>query len=703
MTELYDFSNTERKCFERLNFGLAIFQIAEKRLLPLLVSDGLCQFYQLPRPRLLDHLASSNYLAQNLIGAKQQLLSSRVKLGDTYHTVLLHAAEQDVDGYQLLYVDFLDFGEDRVNQKKTAQTPLLPLADHFQDTLTNLFNGDYLMRFGQDYLTSKLQQGDSPLVLMFNIVGMHSYNERFGYQAGDAFLYKFSQELLTTFAEDLVVRYGDDHFIVLSVKHNYIDKIKLLEDFATKNYKIAGIKAGVYYYSDSGESIKSAIDKARRALQYTGSDLTQIYHVFDDDVIDCYVNHDYVLTHFQEALDKRWIQPYYQAELRTLTGEVAGFEALARWIDPERGLLSPASFVGILEDTHLVTQLDLAIINQVCERLSYLYQNGLPVVPVSVNLSPIDFQVADIFQEVDNIRQKHKIPAHFLNIEILESTLTSVPQQLHRAITKFHAAGYQIWMDDFGSGYSSLNNLKDFNFDLLKIDMIFLRNFTKNNKSKIILREIVDMAKRLGIHTLCEGVENQDQADFLREIGCEHLQGFLFSRPLPLTDIIQKTNKWVYEPVDMNDYYDKVGMTNLLSDPMIEPISQGIKLLSVPLALIERRDGKIKYCFINQAHHNSLEKFSLSMADWERFMNEDEYSRKLLLRLMTDSKSANQRIGSHLDDQIYLEVKYLASYQTRDMFVVSMKNFNNYLDKTRQDKTRQDKTRQDKTSKKSAS
>lgn len=217
----------------------------------------------------------------------------------------------------------------------------------------------------------------------------------------------------------------------------------------------------------------------------------------------------------------------------------------------------------------------------------------MPVVPVSVNLSPIDFQVADIFQEVDNIRQKHKTPAYFLNIEILESTLTSVPQQLHRDITKFHAAGYQIWIDDFGSGYSSLNNLKDFNFDLLKI-----------------------------------------------------------------------------------------GMTNLLSDPMIEPISQGIKLLSVPLALIERRDGKIKYCFINQAHHNSLEKFSLSMADWERFINEDEYSRKLLLQLMTDSKTSNQRISSHLDDQIYLEVKYLASYQTRDMFVVSTKNFNNYLDKT---------------------
>lgn len=190
------------------------------------------------------------------------------------------------------------------------------------------------------------------------------------------------------------------------------------------------------------------------------------------------------------------------------------------------------------------------------------------------------------------------------------------------------------------------------------------------------------MAKRLGIHTLCERVENQDQADFLREIGCEHLQGFLFSRPLPLTDIIQKTNEWVYEPVDMNDYYDKVGMTNLLSDPMIEPISQGIKLPNVPLALIERRDEKIKYYFINQAHHNSLDKFGLSMANWERFINEDEYSRKLLLRLMTDSKASNKRIGSHLNDQIYLEVKYLASYQTRDMFVVSMKNFNNYLDKT---------------------
>ena len=669
MTKLYQFSKANRESYERINFALAVFQEVEGKLVPILVSDGLCRLYQLSREVLLTHLRDISYITANILTAQQNLLTCRIKLAESYQTVLLHLSRQDFSGQDLLFVDYI------------------PSNVQYEDNLTGLLNGAYLTGFGKDYLVSKLRIGDQPRVILFNVIGMYGYNEHFGYLAGDHFLIKISKQLLNLFLAGLVIRYNDDRFVVLSTDTDYIAKIKQLQEFILRNYSVGGIKAGIYYYANARESIKSAIDKARKALQYTGDDLTQLYHVFDESVWEKYVNRDYVLTHFQEALDKRWIKPYYQMEIRSLTGQVCGYEALARWIDPKEGILNPAVFIGVLEDTHLINRLDLSIIDQVCEMLSSCYKRGISIQPVSVNLSRVDFQVCDIFAEVDAIRRKHKIPTSYLKIEILESTLTTVPDQLRAAMDKFHAAGYQIWMDDFGSGYSSLNNLKDFDFDLLKIDMIFLKNFKTNSRSHIILREIVDMAKHLGIHTLCEGVETKEQADFLRAIGCDRLQGFYFSKPLPQEEmlaLIEKNGLDHYEPQEMNDYYDTIGETNILVNPMVNHISQGIKHLEMPLAFIERRtDDQLVYYFTNFAYKDELTRRHLNQEEWQEIVNNSTFYKNLLLSLMHRSKKAKAVANGMLDERSSIEVRHLANYQDRDMYVCSINNFGHYLDKTR--------------------
>ena len=658
MTKLYQFSKANRESYERINFALAVFQEVEGKLVPILVSDGLCRLYQLSREVLLTHLRDISYITANILTAQQNLLTCRIKLAESYQTVLLHLSRQDFSGQDLLFVDYI------------------PSNVQYEDNLTGLLNGAYLTGFGKDYLVSKLRIGDQPRVILFNVIGMYGYNEHFGYLAGDHFLIKISKQLLNLFLAGLVIRYNDDRFVVLSTDTDYIAKIKQLQEFILRNYSVGGIKAGIYYYANARESIKSAIDKARKALQYTGDDLTQLYHVFDESVWEKYVNRDYVLTHFQEALDKRWIKPYYQMEIRSLTGQVCGYEALARWIDPKEGILNPAVFIGVLEDTHLINRLDLSIIDQVCEMLSSCYKRGISIQPVSVNLSRVDFQVCDIFAEVDAIRRKHKIPTSYLKIEILESTLTTVPDQLRAAMDKFHAAGYQIWMDDFGSGYSSLNNLKDFDFDLLKIDMGFLENFTENSQSKIIISEIVDMSKRLGIETLCEGIENRSQSDFLKEIGCQYQQGYLFAasmQPDELRQFLGKAGDQL-EDISLSDSYRQIDRVNVLSNPTHSQAEQNSSLgenIDVPMAIVEKDGDNINYFYFNHALKRVLEETGSNHRSLAENIVQTPAVDKFMLEQMDRCQGKDRAISASYEAgglEFKIRMRWLAS-QAKSSFV----------------------------------
>ena len=209
-----------------------------------------------------------------------------------------------------------------------------------------------------------------------------------------------------------------------------------------------------------------------------------------------------------------------------------GKEALARWQDPQFGFLSPADFIETLEEYHLIHKLDMFVVERVCKDIQDAKEKFRLIIPTSLNFSRLDFDSLNLAQEVSDCLKKYNIDKNEIHIEITESTLSEDDEKLKEELKSFRSHGYALWLDDFGSGFSGLNVLKEYDFDLLKIDMKFLSNFDVNKKSRQILKNVINLAKNLGMQTLTEGVETKEQYDFLRENGCEKLQGYFFSKPV---------------------------------------------------------------------------------------------------------------------------------------------------------------------------
>ena len=313
----------------------------------------------------------------------------------------------------------------------------------------------------------------------------------------------------------------------------------------------------------------------------------------------------HILNTFDIALKEQYICIYYQPVIRTLSNQLCGFEALSRWIDPEYGLIGPEQFVPVLEEYRLIHRLDLYVADAVCARLRKTINSKNSPVPVSINLSRLDFDLCDMFKEVEKIVKKYRIPHNLLNIEITESTIADHEEMMRTVIDNFHNAGHQVWMDDFGSGYSSLNALKDFDFDELKLDMRFLSSF--HVRAQRILTSVVQMAKDIEIHTLAEGVETEEQYTYLRDIGCEKVQGFYFGKALPYEEALENIRKKgiTTENLKEQNYYDEIGRINVLSAvPFMSREERlmsdtGKDLNSLPLAILEIRSDRLKLLFYN--------------------------------------------------------------------------------------------------------
>ena len=222
---------------------------------------------------------------------------------------------------------------------------------------------------------------------------------------------------------------------------------------------------------------------------------------------------------------------------------MCGCEALARWMDPVYGQLYPNEFIPVLEEYRLIHKLDKSIMESVCRDLRSSLDAGKAVVPVSLNFSRLDFELMDAVQELENIVSKYQIPKLLIHVEVTESALSDDFLNLNTAINRIKELGYALWLDDFGSGYSSLNVLKDYQFDVIKIDMRFLSNLEDSEKARTVLDCIVKMASRINMFALTEGVETKAQAEFLNRIGCNRLQGYLFGKPIPKKDLFQRIEK----------------------------------------------------------------------------------------------------------------------------------------------------------------
>ena len=332
-------------------------------------------------------------------------------------------------------------------------------------------------------------------------------------------------------------------------------------------------------------------------------------------------NKQYILDNLDKALQEGWITAYYQPIIRAVNGRVCDEEALARWIDPVKGFLSPADFIPVLEEEKLIYKVDLHILDCVLEKMKYMVNTGHYMCSHSINLSRSDFDMCDMVQEIVTRVDKSGIPRDKINIEITESTLVNDFKFMLSQIEKFKRLGFSVWMDDFGSGYSSLNTLARIPFDLIKFDMVFLRNFDQGENVKIILAELMRMAASLGKDTVCEGVETAEQVEFLQEVGCSRLQGYYYCKPVSLEQILEryKTGTQIgFENPAESAYSQQIGEVNLHDLSILnQNDNKGFSNFfnTLPMAIMELDSDMVRYVRANKAYSDFMEKYFFMKQD----------------------------------------------------------------------------------------
>ncbi len=454
-----------------------------------------------------------------------------------------HLLHRD-DGKSYYYVYIVDVDQNEYfnkNRNSFAEAEILS-ANQETDDLTGLLNMSFFYQRTQMFLGSYESWREDISFIHFDIPNFKLFNERNGFKLGDELLCDLAKAIRETFhIGGICARFSDDHFVVCTTgsRESVVEKVEkvyktmLLTDDVNKKVRI---KAGIYYLDDRRAEIGLACDHARLACNSIKHRHDVNYCIYDEMLRENLRKQQYVIDHIDEAIEQEYIKVFYQPVIRVKTGEICGYEALVRWIDPKMGMLSPGDFIETLEQSHLVYLVDRYVVRKVCEDIKNLTEKGEPVVPVSINISRMDFDVCDIFGFVEKTRESYNIPRNMLDLEITESALNDNEGVIKSECEKMSGLGYHIWLDDFGSGYSSLNTITEYNFDVLKLDLVFLRCFDRNPKTAMLMTYIIEGCNAMGLAPLCEGVESEKHYEFLKKVGCERAQGYYFGKPMPLEE-----------------------------------------------------------------------------------------------------------------------------------------------------------------------
>lgn len=384
-----------------------------------------------------------------------------------------------------------------------------------------------------DELLTNLADLDAmPVVGYFKLTMLKEYNDEFGYQQGDKLIADTGKAIKDAFPYRLVGHITAGQFCFFCYLKETAEGIdRLLEKINREHpeFEIRG-KAGFAEYTGK-ESATGLLDLARIAQRSILNRQNMVCCQYNLDLDEELRFRQYIVNHLDEAIRSEWLQVYYQPIVRADTERICCEEALSRWNDPERGFLMPARFIPPLEESGLMYKLNLAVVDRVLKDSRRRESLGIPVVPVSVNLSRNDFLQCDMVREIASRVEAAGYKPDILRIEITESAFVANQGLLGHEVKRFRDLGFRVWMDDFGSEYSTLNLLQELDFNLVKIDMKFMNNMAVGEKNHIIVSNAIRMIRELGSGTLMEGVETREQEKLLRDMGCGLLQGYLFSKP----------------------------------------------------------------------------------------------------------------------------------------------------------------------------
>ena len=638
----YQFSDEELKYLEQLPSSLAVYQYVDGHVYTLAVSDGYCEMFRLPgretayrrlnedvlyntHPDDVERLKETIRRFVDSSGRLEMIFRGKKYSGGEHH--IIHGVGKHVyreNGARLAYVTFLDEGEytgedanqasslNRAFNEALHEESILRASRY--DHLTGLPSMTCFLEMAEKGKDAILDRGGVGTLLYLDLNGMKNYNESYGFAEGDKLLCSFAKLLERVFGKGHGCHISGDRFAAYTQQEGLEDALKVLfrEAEEMNDGNSLPVRIGIYMTSVEDVSISSAYDRAKIACDMLPRTDTSSFSYYSTSMREEVKRRQYILSHFDEAISRRWIQVFYQPIIRAVTGRVCDEEALARWIDPVKGFMSPADFIPVLEDAGLIYKLDLYILDQVLEKIRRQREFGLHIVPQSINLSRADFHACDIVEEIRRRVDEAGIGRDKITIEITESMIGRDFDFMKEQVRRFQDLGFPVWMDDFGSGYSSLDVLQSIKFNLIKFDMGFVRRLDEGEDAKIILAELMKMATSLGLDTVCEGVETIEQVRFLQDIGCSKLQGFYYCRPIPWKEILERNRKGTqigFENPEESSYFETIGRVNLFDLGAI--VSEDEKALRnsfnmLPMGILEIKGDSFRYVRSNEAYRSFM-------------------------------------------------------------------------------------------------
>ena len=653
--ERYHYSDEVRAALESMKQAMAVYQVIDGQVVTLLISDGFRKLFGYPDREqavfFMDHNMYKNIHPDDrtrLTEAALRFADSkdddelevvyRTKAGMTsdYKVIHLHGHHQRTEtGVRIAQIFYMDEGIWAEGEDTSAQMNLSlnsamqedgALQPSHYDDLTGLSTQTWFFKLGEVWRARARSEGKNATLLYMDFNGMKLFNQKYGFAEGDRLLKAFSDNLARIFGKENCCHVAADHFSAFSTDDAL--EAQLQELFGAVESLNGGrtmpLRVGIYSTAIEDVSVSYAYDRAKMACRALPKSDFSASNYYSKELLNAVRRQQHIVANIDRAIAEGWIKVYYQPIVRAVNEKICDEEALARWIDPEEGFLSPGEFIPYLEDAGLIYKLDLCVLDQVLEKLWAQKEAGVDMMPHSVNLSRSDFAACDIVEEIRKRVDAAGISHDKISIEITESTLGSDFEFMKEQIARFRELGFPVWIDDFGSGYSSFDILLSIPFDLVKLDMSFMRKLDENEGTKIILTELIKSTTSLGIDTICEGVETESQVRFLQEIGCSKLQGFYFSKPLPLEQIIQRYNAGLtigFEDSKTAAYFETIGRVNLYDLEVIASREENNfqnAFNMLPMGVIEITGDTARFVRSNPAYRDFMRRyFNLDISNFK--------------------------------------------------------------------------------------
>lgn len=415
-----------------------------------------------------------------------------------------------------------------------------------RDDLTPVYNKQYFMTKVREIFTERPDEEFD--VLCLDVEQFKMVNDSYGISTGDKILFKLG-EILESATRDIAVcsRFSADRFFI-ALNHREEGYDLYLEDISQQLHKYlpkVGVKIklklclGIYYIHDKLIPIQAMCDRAELATDSIKGKYNSNTAYYQDDIRKHMHDIQAITNTMEHALKNGEFQVYYQPKYELSSECVAGAEALVRWENPELGFMSPAQFIPLFEKNGFITQVDMFVWETVCRDMHEWIESGGKPFAVSLNVSRADIFNPKLIKILTDLSDKYEIPRKYLHLEITESAYTDNPEQIIKTVTDLRKKGFPIEMDDFGSGYSSLNMLSEIPIDILKLDMGFVKNELEKSSGKGILGFVISLAKWLNLAVVAEGVETIEQIKILSSMECNYVQGFYFEKPLCKNDFFE--------------------------------------------------------------------------------------------------------------------------------------------------------------------